>query len=371
MAIRLKKFNNMHIPFVDLHVQYISIKKEIDDAISTVLTNTSFIGGSAVEQFENSFADYLGVSHCVSCANGTDAIEIALEALGIGNGDEVLVPSYTWVSTASAVSRVGAQPVFVDVHPDFYTMDVSKIEEKITSKTRAILPVHFYGLPADMPTILSLAKKHDLLVVEDCAQAHGATINGQKVGTFGDIATFSFYPGKNLGAYGDGGAIVTNNQDLALKVSVIARLGQQGKHNHVAIGRNSRLDTLQAAILQVKLQHLGAWTKGRQQVAKCYNEALKGASVKLPSVPEGFSHVYHLYVIQSEDRDGLREHLKKNGIDTQIHYPKPLNQLGIFDVQGTFPVSDEMSGKLISFPMYAELTRGQVDYVANLIKEFC
>ena len=360
----------MHVPFVDLKAQYLSIKEEIDNSIARVLENTSFIGGGIVDQFENSFAQYIGVNQCISCANGTDAIEIALEALGIGEDDEVLMPAYTWVSTASAVSRVGAKPVFVDVHPDFYTMDAAKIEEKITSKTRAILPVHFYGLPADMPGILSIAKKHSLLVIEDCAQAHGATINGQKVGTLGDMATFSFYPGKNLGAYGDGGAIVTNNEELASKSRIIARLGQKGKHNHVAIGRNSRLDTLQAAILQVKLQYLDTWTKARQQVVMWYNEALKEVPVKLPSVPEGFSHVYHLYVIQSDNRNKLQGHLKENGIDTQIHYPKPLNQLGIFEHQGSFPVSDVMSGKLLSLPMYAELTKEQVEYVVNSIREF-
>ena len=360
----------MHIPFVDLKAQYLSIKAEIDEAIASVLENTSFIGGGIVAQFENSFAQYIGANHGVSCANGTDAIEIALEALGIGSGDEVLVPAYTWISTASAVSRVGAKPIFVDVHPNFYTMDVSKIEEKITPKTKAIIPVHFYGLPADMPSILSIAKKHNLFVVEDCAQAHGATINGQKVGTFGDMATFSFYPGKNLGAYGDGGAIITNNEILASKARVIARLGQQGKHIHVAIGRNSRLDTLQAAVLEVKLKHLDTWTKGRQQVAQWYNEALKDAAIKLPTVPEGYAHVYHLYVIQTEDRNILKEHLKKDGVDTQIHYPKPLNQLGVFEQQGSFPVSDEMSTKLLSLPMYAEMTKEQVEYVAGSIIDF-
>lgn len=360
----------MNIPFVDLKAQYVSIKSEIDAAIASVLENTLFIGGNIVEQFEKRFAEFNDIKHCVSCANGTDAIEIALETIGIGKGDEVLVPAYTWVSTASAVSRVGAHPVFVDVHPDYYTIDVAKIEEKVTARTKAIIPVHFYGLPADMPEILKIADRHKLLVIEDCAQAHGATINGRKVGTFGNMATFSFYPGKNLGAYGDGGAVVTNNSEFASKALAIARLGQQGKHNHVAIGRNSRLDTMQAAILQVKLKHLNDWTKKRQEVASWYNKVLPDSQIKRPLVPDGYTHVYHLYVVQAEDRDGLKEHLKKNGIDTQIHYPKPLNQLGIFEPQGDFYVSDEMSNRLLSLPMFAEMTEEQVEYIASAVKEF-
>ncbi len=215
----------MEIPFVDLGAQYASVKNKIDNAITDVLDSSAFIGGHYVADFEKSFADFVGVNHAISCANGTDALEIALEALGIGQGDEVLVPVYSWVSTASAVSRVGAKAIFVDVHPDYYTIDPVKIEAKITHNTKAIMPVHFYGLPADMPSILEIAKRHNLTVIEDCAQAHDATINGKKVGLFGDIATFSFYPGKNLGAYGDGGAIITNSKELADKARMIARLG--------------------------------------------------------------------------------------------------------------------------------------------------
>lgn len=360
----------MKIPFVDLQAQYNSIKPEIDKAISNVIENATFIAGDHLESFEKNFAGYNDVAHCVGCANGTDAIEIALEALGIEQGDEVLVPVSTWVSTASAVSRVGAKPIFVDVHPDFYTIDVTKIEEKITTRTKAIIAVHFYGLAVEMDEVLLLARKHNLKVIEDCAQAHNATINGKKVGSFGDIATFSFYPGKNLGAYGDGGAVITNSKDLDAKVRMIARLGQQGKHNHIIAGRNSRLDAMQAAILNVKLNHLHDWTIKRQLIAEWYLEALKNVPIKLPSLPKGYGHVYHLFVIQSDKRDELKEFLAVKGISTQIHYPKPLHQIGVFEEQGNFPVSEGMSNKLLSLPMYAELNKIQMEYVALAIRKF-
>ncbi len=360
----------MKIPFVDLKAQYLAIKPAIDKAISSVLENASFIAGSNLDTFETNFAGYNDVAYCVGCSNGTDAIEIALETLEVGVGDEVLVPAYTWISTASAVSRVGAIPIFVDVHPGFYTMDVSKIEAKITDKTKAIIPVHFYGLAADMDAILKIANKHNLTVIEDCAQAHNATINGKKVGTFGDMATFSFYPGKNLGAYGDAGAIITNNNNLATKAKIIARLGQQGKHNHIIAGRNSRLDAMQAAILNVKLNHLHNWTLKRQLIADWYYELLADTPIQLPKKPTGYSHVYHLFVIQLDRRDELKNFLETKGISTQIHYPKPLHQVGVFKEQGNFPVAEAMAGKLLSLPMYAELNRVQVEYVALAIRKF-
>ncbi len=360
----------MNIPFVDLQIQYQSIKTEIDEAIAGILTNAIFVNGEPLASFEKNFATYMGVAHCIGCANGTDAIEIALEALEIGKGDEVLVPAYTWVSTASAVSRVGATPIFVEVHPDFYTIDVSKIEAKITAQTKAIIPVHFYGLPVDMKSILDIAKNHSLKIIEDCAQAHNATIDGKKVGSFGDMATYSFYPGKNLGAYGDGGAVVTNSKKLDGKARIIARLGQQGKHNHIRVGRNSRLDSMQAAILNVKLKHLTEWTTKRQLVASWYVDLLRDAPVKLPSKPTGYEHVYHLFVIQTDKRDELKAFLATKGIETQIHYPKPLHQVGIFKAQGAFPVAEAMSDKILSLPMYAELNKVQAAYVALAVREF-
>jgi len=338
----------MNIPFVDLQIQYQSIKQEIDEAIESILTHAIFVNGEPLASFEKNFAEYMGVEHCIGCGNGTDAIEIALEALGVGLGDEVLVPAYTWVSTASAVSRVGAKPIFVDVHPDFYTIDVSTIEEKISKNTKAIIPVHFYGLPADMDSILAIAKQHNLKVIEDCAQAHNATINGEKVGSLGDMATYSFYPGKNLGAYGDGGAVVTNSNELDKKARII----------------------MQAAILNVKLNHLTKWTKKRQLVADWYLDLLEELPVQLPASPSGYKHVYHLFVIQTNRRDELKAFLESKGIQTQIHYPKPLHQVGIFDKQGAFDVAEAMSGKILSLPMYAELNRVQVEYVVKAVKEF-
>ncbi|MEM9339621.1 MAG: DegT/DnrJ/EryC1/StrS family aminotransferase, partial [Bacteroidota bacterium] len=275
----------MSIPFVDLNAQYQSIKSEVDHAIASVFETTSFIGGEPVRKFEEDFAQYLGANHCVSCANGTDAIEIALKALGVGPGDEVIVPALTWISTAGAVNNVGAAPVFVDVLADERTIDPSLIVPKITDKTRAILPVHLYGLPARMKEIKAIAVKHKLRIIEDCAQAHGAEIDGHKVGTMGDIATFSFYPSKNLGAYGDAGAIVTNDSELAERCKKLSNHGQLVKHDHQIIGRNSGLDAIQAAVLNVKLSYLDEWTKTRGCIASQYDSLLK--EVLTPLVPGG------------------------------------------------------------------------------------
>jgi len=360
----------MKVPFVDLRVQYEAIKPAIDAAIKSILDNTSFVGGKPVSDFETAFAQYAETEFAVGCANGTDALEIALEALGIGPGDEVLVPAYTWVSTANAVARLGGKPVFVDVHTDLYTMDVTSIQSKITSNTKAIMPVHFYGLAADMPAIMAIAKEYDLKVVEDCAQSHGATIDSKKVGTWGDIGTFSFYPGKNLGAYGDAGAMVTNDESLATKMRIIARQGQVKKHDHVQVGRNSRLDTMQASILSVKLPHLQSWIEGRNQAARWYSEMLHELPLKLPVTPSDYGHVFHLYVIQTDERDALKAFLAEKGIGTQIHYPKPLTQIGIFEIKGDYPVSEAMADRILSLPMYPELTHEQVAYVVSAVKEF-
>src|SRR5712675_788739 len=264
----------MQIPLVDLKAQYAAIKSEIDQAISQVLADTAFIAGKYAKIFEQEFASYAGLKHCIGCGNGTDALELALGALGIGPGDEVLVPALTWVSTAICTLPVGAKPVFVDMLPTLYTMDPSKIEAKITSRTKAIIPVHLYGLPAQMDEIMAIARKHKLRVIEDCAQAHGATYKGRKVGTFGDIACFSFYPGKNLGAYGDAGALCTNDDGLAIKARKIANYGGLARHEHEFAGRNSRLDGIQGAILSVKLKHLEKWTRDRQQHAAAYSKSL-------------------------------------------------------------------------------------------------
>lgn len=360
----------MVVPFVDLGAQYLSIKAEIDAAVERVLANSSFIGGDEVAEFEQAFAAYQQSGYCISCANGTDAIEISLEALGIGAGDEVIVPSYTWFSTASAVSRMGATPVFVDVDPDYYTIDVSLIEEKITRSTKAIIPVHFYGLPANMFDIMAIAKSHGLKVIEDCAQAHGAEINEQRVGTFGDLAIFSFFPSKNLGAYGDGGCIVTQSEDAADKCRQIARLGQSGKHNHISIGRNSRLDSLQAAILNVKLSHLDSWTESRRNNAVYYRDLLADVDIILPSEPEHFKHVYHVFMIQVNDRDNLVSDLNKSGIQTQLHYPLPLTSTPVYHSKDDYPVSNAMASMMISLPMFAELKKDQIEFVAESIRSY-
>ncbi|MCP4458485.1 MAG: DegT/DnrJ/EryC1/StrS family aminotransferase [Cytophagales bacterium] len=347
----------MSVPFVDLKAQYLSIKDEIDEAISTVLNSTQFIGGQIVKDFELAFANYVSVNHCISCANGTDSIELALQALGIGEGDEVIIPALTWISTAEAVNNVGAEPIFVDILADECTINPHLIEEKITDKTKAIIPVHLYGLPARMPEILEIAKKHDLRIIEDCAQAHGASIEGKKVGTFGDAASFSFYPGKNLGAYGDAGAVVTNDDGLAENVRRLSNHGQLSKHDHQIIGRNSRMDTMHAAVLSVKLRHIESWTEKRIAHAKRYTEFL--TSVQTPVVPVGHRHVYHLYVIQSDKREELMNKLKKEGIGCAIHYPTALPFVEAYSYknhgQNNFPVAERVTSRILSLPMYAEM----------------
>lgn len=363
----------MKVPFVDLKAQYRSIKNDIDLAIAGCIENTSFIGGSKVTEFEDAFAAFIGSAYCIGCANGTDAIELALQAAGVGAGDEVIVPAYSWISTSEAVTTVGATPVFVEVHPDYYTIDTFLIKEKITQRTKAIIPVHFYGLPAKMDDIMVIANQYDLIVIEDCAQAHGASYNGQKVGTFGQLATFSFYPGKNLGAYGDAGAVVTNDQQLARKVRMIGNHGQAGKHNHEMEGRNSRIDAMQAAILSAKLPYLEKWTNARIANAALYSSKLVNSNVKIPIVPEAAKHVYHLYVVQVDNRDEVMDHLKKNGVEVALHYPTPLPMLRAYlrfsFAEQDFPVSTDMSKRLLSIPMYPELTETQISYVVDLLVE--
>jgi dTDP-4-amino-4,6-dideoxygalactose transaminase len=364
----------MKIPFVDLKAQYESIKSKIDDAISNVINETAFIGGKYVKQFEEDFSKYLGIKHCVGCANGTDSIEILLMAHGIGIGDEVIVPAHSWFSTSEAVSAIGATPVFVDVVPGIYTIDPALIEEKITKKTKAILPVHLYGLPADMDSILDIASKYDLLVIEDCAQAHGAIYKGRLVGTMGHSASFSFYPGKNLGAYGDAGAMVTNDDKIAEKARMISQHGQKGKHNHIIEGRNSRLDGLHAAILSVKLPHLDSWNSLRIQHAKTYKTILSDISgVEVPIIPSDFKHVFHLFVIQVDNRSKVIEKLKAAEIETAIHYPSALPLLPAYNKKNysdkDFPIAAFQAERILSLPMYPELSKSKIEYVCQIISE--
>jgi len=364
------------IPFVDLKAQYDSIKEEIDEAIQSVLNNTSFIMGEELKKFEEEFARFCDSKYAIGVANGSDALILALRACGIGEGDEVITVPHTFISTAEAISIVGGKIVFTDINPKNYTIDVTKIEEKITGRTRAIIPVHLYGQPADMDPIIKLAKKYNLRIIEDAAQAHGAEYKGKKVGSIGDEACFSFYPGKNLGAYGDAGMVVTNNEEIAEKVKLLRNHGRiTKKYEHEIEGYSSRLDNLQAAILRVKLKYLNKWNESRRRNAKKYNELLKNiGGIITPHEADYAKHVYHLYVIATENRDKLREELKSEGIATGIHYPIPLhlqpayNYLGF--KRGDFPITDECSQKILSLPMFAELNDEQIENIVEIIKNF-
>lgn len=362
----------MKIPFVDLKAQYLGLKDEIDAAVSSVMSETAFISGRYAAAFEASFAEYIGITHCVAVANGTDALEIALQAVGIEPGDEVIVPANTFFATAEAVTNIGAKPVFVDSDPVFYNIDPTRIEDKITAKTTAIIPVHLYGLPAEMDEIMAIAKRNSLKVVEDCAQAHGATYKGKKVGTFGDVATFSFYPSKNLGAAGDAGAIVTNDTETAERARLIANHGQPAKNRHTIEGRNSRMDGIQAAVLSVKLLYLDGWLDARRAHAGLYDDLLADSGIALPTAPLYSSHVYHLYVVRVSDRYAAAATLGEQGIETGIHYPVALPFIEAYAPRGykpaDFPVSHAQMGQLLSLPMYAELTDEMIGEVCRVMK---
>jgi dTDP-4-amino-4,6-dideoxygalactose transaminase len=361
------------IPLVDLKAQYQSIKTEIDAAMTAVIDQTAFIGGSFVKEFELAFARYCGVSYCVGVANGTDALFIALKTLGVGPGDEVITAANTFVATSEAIRMAGAQVVFADINQKTYNIDVERIEEKITARTKAIIPVHLYGQPADMDPILTLARRRGLKVVGDAAQAHGARYKGQPISEFADITCFSFYPGKNLGAYGDGGALVTDNQEWAARARMFANHGRSKKYDHDFEGINSRLDGLQAAILNVKLRHLERWTDSRRRNAYYYNQALRAAGVQTPEEIDNILAVYHLYVIRVPNgaRDGLAERLQADGIATGIHYPIPLPLLNAYrhlgHSEGDFPESVKASREILSLPMFAELTEAQLAHIASRV----
>jgi dTDP-4-amino-4,6-dideoxygalactose transaminase len=361
----------MKVPFVDLYAQYISIKEEIDLAISQTIRDSSYIGGRAIVDFENAFANYLGNEFVIACGNGTDSLEIIMKAWGIGEGDEVIVPAHSWISTSESVGNVGATPVFVDIEPDYYTLNPALLEDAITPKTKAIIPVHLFGHPADMPAIMKIAEKYNLKVLEDCAQSHGASINGKKTGTFGHASSFSFYPGKNLGAYGDAGCMSTSDGDLAEKLRMIANHGQKGKHNHLIEGRNSRLDGLQAAVLLAKLPHLEKWTALRRTNASIYSSILNGKVSAIPKEKQGFSHVYHLYVVRLNNREEIMTKLKDNSIETAIHYPTPLPLLKCYESHkysfNNIPVASSSSKSILSLPLYPELTDEQIKFVTGII----
>ncbi len=363
----------MEAPFVDLFAQYQSIKSEMDKAIADVIFESAYIGGKRISLFEQQFAQFVGVKNCVACANGTDSLEILLQAYGVGAGDEVIIPAHSWFSSAEAVHAVGATPVFIDSFPGQFTMNTSLIEAKINANTKVIMPVHLYGNPAEMDTIMNLANKYKLKVIEDCAQAHGAVYKGMQVGTIGHAASYSFYPGKNLGAYGDAGAMVTNDDELAEKIRMISLHGQKGKHNHLIAGRNSRLDGLQAAVLSVKLPYLAKWNESRRKHASTYDKLITNPAVTKPKAAEHCIPVYHLYVIKINNRDELAAKLKEAGVETAVHYPTAMPFLKVYDgkyaAEG-FPVAKYDSSTILSLPMYAELSDEQINYVAKLVNDY-
>jgi dTDP-4-amino-4,6-dideoxygalactose transaminase len=357
--------------FVDLHKQYLTIKDEIDNAISSVISETAFIGGDYVRKFEQEYASAYGIKHCIGCGNGTDAIYIALKALGIGPGDEVITVANTWISTSETISQTGATPVFVDIDQDYYTIDVTQIEDKITPRTKAIIPVHLFGHPCDMDALTGICERNSLFLIEDCAQAHFAEWNGQRVGTFGDVGTFSFFPGKNLGAYGDAGGIITNNDDLARKMRMFANHGALKKHHHEIEGINSRLDGLQAAILSAKLPHILEWTQKRIENAKFYDEALNRIDIATPAIHNKAKHVFHLYVVRLKNRNDIQIALQELEIQTGIHYPTPLPFLKAYKYlnykPNDFPNAYEYMSNILSLPMYPELKREQIQFVSKAI----
>jgi dTDP-4-amino-4,6-dideoxygalactose transaminase len=364
------------VPFMDLHAQYLSIKTEIDQAIAGVIARSAFIRGPYVEAFEEEFAAATGARHCVSCGNGTDALYIAMHALGLKPGDEVITAAHTWISTAETITQAGGKVVFCDTDRETFTIDVNRLAELITPRTVGIIPVHLYGQPADMDQIVALAQRHGLWIIEDCAQAHLAKYKGRPVGTFGAAATFSFYPGKNLGAFGDAGAIVTSDDALARNMARFARHGALGKHDHDIEGINSRLDGLQAAVLSVKLRHLPSWTKARQAAAAAYDSELAGIpAVTTPVTAAGRECVYHLYAIRHDDRDGLAGHLLERGVQTGIHYPVALPFLKAYAHLAhrpeDFPNAFHNQSRILSLPMFAELSDAQRTHIVDSIGEFC
>ncbi|MTI22752.1 DegT/DnrJ/EryC1/StrS family aminotransferase [Fulvivirga sp. RKSG066] len=358
----------MNIPFLELKRHHQDIQNELNAVTQKVVEEGWYVGGPRVKQFEEEFAAYLGARHCISCGNGTDALELVLEAMEIGPGDEVIIPSFTWVSNAEVVIRVGAKPVFADLPAHGYNISAEMIEPLININTKVIMAVHLYGVPCDMPAIMHLAKKHDIKVIEDCAQAHGAHIEGQKVGTFGNASAFSFYPTKNLGALGDGGAVVTNDNTLSDKIRLLADHGQQVRDKHLTVGRNSRLDTLQAAVLSLKLKHLDQWNAERAQLANQYLEGLKDCDLILPTSNE--SRVFHLFTIMSSRRDALKEHLSEKGIATAIHYPKAIHQIEAYHSNEHLPSAEKAASQILSIPLFPGLRKEEVSRLVEEVRRF-
>lgn len=362
------------IKFLDLHSQYLSIRPDIDLAIAGVIERSGYIGGTEVKGFEDDFAAFQDVKHCVGVANGTDAIEIVLEALALPPGSEVIVPANSFIASSEAVTRFGHKVVFADADPSTYAIDPADVRRRVTSRTRAIVAVHLYGHPCDMDALLAIAHEHDLRIIEDCAQAHGTEYKGRRVGGIGDAGTFSYYPGKNLGAYGDAGSITTNNDELALKCRMIANHGRIDKYNHVFEGRNSRLDGLQAAILRVKLHHLEGWIARRNAVAQIYTNELAGTGdLHLPSVVKDCRHAFHLYVVRTDRREALIECLNANNVQTGVHYPIALPKLAAYEYlgQASEPMFANRSDRtLLSLPIGEHISDDDARSVASLVRHF-
>lgn len=366
---------HMTIPLVDLGAQYETIRIEINEAIARVVAGADFVFGKDVELFEREFADFCEAEYAIGLDSGTSALELALRAHGIGEGDEVITVSNTFIATVAAISYTGARPILVDVDPETYNIDTSQIRSAVTSRTRAIVPVHLYGQAADLDPVLEIANEMGLLVIEDACQAHGARYKNKPVGALGDAGCFSFYPGKNLGAYGDAGMVVTNNRELAERIKLLRNYGQVQKYKHEILGYNRRLDSLQAAVLRVKLNHLTEWNAARQRAAGLYTELLSGVEgIKTPHVSGDSSHVFHLYVIQHPRRDDLLVYLRDRGISAGLHYPTPVHLQQCYEHlgmrKGTLPVTESIASRVISLPIYPEITTEQIGYVCDHIKKF-
>ena len=365
----------MNVPFVDLKAQYQSIKVDIDNAIENVISETAFIGGKYVKEFEKNFARLYGVKHCISCANGTDSLYILMKMLGIGKGDEVITVANSWISSSETITQAGATPVFVDCELEYYSMDIALFESAITTNTKAVIAVHLQGQMCNLKAINEICKKHNIHLIEDCAQSHFSEQEGVRAGVTGIAGSFSFYPGKNLGAYGDAGCIITNNDALAEQCKMYANHGALTKHQHQIEGINSRLDGLQAAILNAKLPYILQWTESRIEKAALYNKHLNGITqITLPKVRPNTKHTFHLYVILATQRDELMQHLKNNGIETALHYPTALPNLKCYDyLQVTpqhFAVATALQHQILSLPIYPELTENSIEYIATSIKAF-
>ena len=361
------------IPFGDLKAQYHSIKSEIDSAVAQTLESTQFILGREVAAFEEEFAAFQHAHHCIGLNSGTSAVHLALLAAGAGPGDEVITTPFTFVATVAAILYAGARPVYADIDPETYNIDPSKIAAVITPRTKAIMPVHLFGHPADMDPILELARRHSLVVIEDACQAHAAEYKGRRVGALGDIGCFSFYPGKNLGAYGEGGCVVTNNPELARTVRLLRNWGEESRYHHILRGYNYRMDGLQGAILRVKLRHLEGWTESKRRLAALYSQELAGSGVHAPIAKSWARHVYNVHAIECDSRDHLQRELTAAQIQTAIHYPEPIHLMAPYRDEafprGSLPVAEALASRILSLPIYAELRPSAIPEIASAIKQ--